>query len=95
MKRRGHGEGSVYKRSDGRWCGVVELNRKSGKRNRKSVYGSTQSEVVKKIAALRAQLDGGMPAPNDQLTVESLLALWLHQEEGKKCRQILLINTSG
>jgi integrase len=84
MKRRGHGEGSVYKRSDGRWCGVVELNRKSGKRNRKSVYGSTQSEVVKKIAALRAQLDGGMPAPNDQLTVESLLALWLHQEEGKK-----------
>lgn len=41
MKRRSNGEGSIYKRSDGRWCGSYY----DEQLNRHYVYGKTQAEV--------------------------------------------------
>ena len=38
--RRGKGEGSIYRRKDGRWVGQYEVNG-----NRRYVYGQTRKEV--------------------------------------------------
>src|SRR5262249_32039187 len=39
MSKRGNQEGSVYKRKDGRWVGVLHLGYANGKRQRKYYYG--------------------------------------------------------
>ena len=43
--------GNMYKRSDGRWVGVVWYMDESGERNRKSFSGTTKQKVGKKITA--------------------------------------------
>lgn len=52
-KKRGNGEGTVRKRSDGRWEGVAVVGHKEdGKQIRKSVFGKTQKEVIRKLREL-------------------------------------------
>jgi hypothetical protein len=46
MKRRGHGEGTIRQRRDGRWEATISLGFEGGKRKRKSYYGNTQAEVL-------------------------------------------------
>ena len=56
MSKRGNGEGSVFQRSDGRWVGKISLGSDaSAKRQRKTVYGKTQKEVIEKLDALKQQ----------------------------------------
>ncbi|HEY6595107.1 MAG TPA: tyrosine-type recombinase/integrase [Asanoa sp.] len=75
--RRGHGEDSIYKDGD-RWRGAVSLGYGSdGKRLRKKVSGQTREEVARKLRKLREQLDAGLPAPDDRLTVGEYLDRWL------------------
>ena len=50
MSRRGNGEGSIYKRNDGRWCGAYY----DADYNRRYVYGKTQTEVRKKLKEKKA-----------------------------------------
>ncbi|MGA8296726.1 MAG: tyrosine-type recombinase/integrase [Acidimicrobiales bacterium] len=77
-KRRGHGEGSIYRRdTDGRWVGSVNLGWENGRRRRKVVYGKTQAEVVRKIKKLNTDISRGLPPPDDRSTVEQLLRRWL------------------
>jgi integrase len=76
--RRAAGEGSIFRRSDGRWAGSVDVGiDASGGRSRKTVYGRTQREVRDKLAAARRQIaEGGRPA-NDRITVAQYLQEWL------------------
>jgi integrase len=55
MARRGHGEGSIFQRKDGRWVGTLNLGWQDGKRARKSFYGRTRREVAE--ALTKAQRD--------------------------------------
>ena len=50
-KRRANGEGSIRKRSDGRWEGryTAGYDPETGKRIVKSVLGKTQAEVKEKL----------------------------------------------
>jgi len=77
MGRRGSGEGSIYRRKDGRWVGQIELRSEGGKRNRKFIYGSTRSEVAKRLSTLLADLDRGIRPPNDKLLLGDFLSEWL------------------
>ena len=80
--RRGHGEGAIYQRADGRWVGAVDLGWDGGKRRRRVVYGRTRAEVRERIRDLQAQIDGGVvPAP-DRLTVAIYLEQWLDRLPG-------------
>jgi len=76
--RRGHGEGSIYRRaSDGRWCCVVDLGWVEGKRKRKVLYGKTRKEVAEKLkVTLRAQQQG-LPIATERQTVAQFLERWL------------------
>jgi integrase len=72
-KRRGNGEGSIYKRKDGLWTAMITLERG----RRKSFYGRTRPEVARKLgAALKANQDG-LPVIGERLTVGAYLADWL------------------
>lgn len=76
-RRRGSGEGSIYQRDEGTWTGAIDFGWVDGKRRRKVVYGTTQSEVVSKLKKLHTQLDAGLPLPDDQITVSELMERWL------------------
>lgn len=73
MARRGHGEGSIYQRSDGRWAASISLE--GGKR--KTFYGKTRKEVQEQLkTALYDQQRGKlMTAPRQ--TVQQFLTHWL------------------
>ena len=72
-KTRANGEGSIYRRKDGRWVGVLSVE--SG--GRKAYYGKTRQDVARKLtAALKATHDGLAPTPDKQ-TVAGFLTHWL------------------
>jgi integrase len=76
-RRRGHGEGSIYRRSDGRWAAMVDLGWHAGKRRRKFLYGQTRAEVANKLAvALKARQEGQVFA-DERTSVEQFLRAWL------------------
>ncbi|MDP9438875.1 MAG: N-terminal phage integrase SAM-like domain-containing protein, partial [Actinomycetota bacterium] len=74
--RRGNGEGSIYKRKDGRWEGRYTAQTPSGPK-RKSVFGKTRAEVAKKLAKAIADADGVIVVDEENLTVEEYLDRWL------------------
>lgn len=47
--RRGHGEGTISKRKDGRWEARVDLGWIDGRRVRRAFYGATRAEVAEKL----------------------------------------------
>jgi hypothetical protein len=53
-KRRGRGEGSIYRRKDGWWTGSISLGFDgNGKRIRRSVNGETKAEIQTKLRNLQ------------------------------------------
>ncbi len=79
MTRRGHHEGSIYKRSDGRWAATVTLGYEGSKRIRKTFYGETRKEVQEQLTKALSDLQQGLPLPNERLTVGAFLTRWLEE----------------
>ena len=75
-RRRGHGEGSIFRRADGRWAAEADLGYAGGKRNRMTVYGRTRREVQEKLDVLRLQQAQGIPLSGRRDSVEALLDRW-------------------
>ena len=78
--RRGNKEGSIYQRSDGKWCGQVLAGYNAlGKPIRKTFYGSTREEVSQKVTEGAYQaFSGNMPATvAAAVTVEKLITDYL------------------
>jgi len=77
MAKRLRGEGSVWLRADGRWCGAINLGWEHGKRRRKYFYGQTAEQVQAAILRARADLAQGLPVVAERQTVEEFLGRWL------------------
>jgi integrase len=78
-KKRGNNEGSITRRSDGRWMAQVTIGRdsKTGKPKRATFYGKTRQEVAEKLTkALRERQQGTFVAPH-KLTLGEWLDTWL------------------
>jgi integrase len=75
-KRRGHGEGAIYRRADGRWTGAIDLGWQDGKRQRKVVYGRTRAEVLGALRRVQSQVEAGLAPPRERLTVAVFLNDW-------------------
>jgi integrase len=75
--RRGHGEGSISQRQDGRWTARVDLGYVNGKRKRKQIYGKTRKEVAEQLKVLLLQQHQGLPIAPERQTVEQFLHRWL------------------
>src|SRR5712692_2327075 len=75
MARRGHGEGSIYQRKDGRWAASITLEG----RKRKTFYGKTRKEVQEQLKiALREQQQGTL-VTGPQQTIKHYLEHWLEE----------------
>jgi hypothetical protein len=73
MPRSGNGEGSIRKRSDGRWEARIFLA--DGKRQ--SLYGKTRAEVVRLRNETVRQRDQGLLAQGERQSVKQFLDGWL------------------
>ena len=77
-KKRPTGEGSVYRRKDGRWEARLTVGRDAnGKPNRQTEYGSTQAEAVAKLQTLRQKRDTHAKGVFGKDTVGGYLCRWL------------------
>jgi integrase len=77
-KRRGNGEGSVYRRKDGRCVG--ECEDANGKR--RYISCKTKAEVRAKLRKLLADRDEGIAYDSENLTVGDYLDRWLGAVKG-------------
>ena len=75
--RRGHGEGTVYQRPDGRWTAQIDLGWVGGRRRRKTVYANSERDVLAKRDQIRNQLVRGVNFTDVPRTVEDWLNEWL------------------
>lgn len=75
--RRGRSEGSIHRRKDGLWCGVVSLGVHAGKRIRRTVYGHTKAEAAEKLRELQSSVDAGRLPDAKSMTLETWLERWL------------------
>jgi hypothetical protein len=71
-KRRDKGEGSIYRRKEGRWVGQYEVNGK-----RRYLSGKTRTEVARKLTRAIAERDAGLVFDAEGLTVGEYLTRWL------------------
>lgn len=83
MGRRANGEGTIYKRADGRWCSSISLP--NGKR--KYLYGKSRKEVVTKLSAAQQDVERGLPIPPERLKVKDFVACWLQDVAKPRVRQ--------
>jgi integrase len=78
-RKRGQGEGSIYKRKDGRWAGVINLGYQEGKLKRKTFYGETREDVRGKLVAALSDQQKGLPVITERQTVAVFLEKWLEE----------------
>jgi integrase len=76
MGRRGNGEGSIYRRKDGRWEARYTVHGAGGPR-RKVLYGKTRGEVAEKLNKALSDRANGLTFDTGNLTVGKYLDHWL------------------
>lgn len=77
MGRRGRGEGAIWRRSDGRWEGRLDLGIVDGRRRRRVVYGRSRAEVASKLGELARAREAGALPTEPSVKLEVYLAAWL------------------
>jgi integrase len=73
MRRRGHGEGSIFKRKDGRWAASITLEN----HKRKTFYGKTKKEVQERLKKAQLEQHQGTFIVRAQQTIAHYLNDWL------------------
>jgi integrase len=82
-KQRGHGEGSIYERKDGRWVASITLEN----RKRKYFYGETRKEVQEKLKVALHEQQQGTLATGPKQTVKQFLDHWLEEVHKPNIKQ--------
>lgn len=82
QRQRGHGEGTITQRPDGRWVAAVSLGwttDAAGKpqRHRKYLYGKTRKEAAEKLKVALREQQQGLPVAVERQTVKTFLERWL------------------
>ena len=85
--KRGNGEGSIFKRNDGKWCGAVTTGRDAeGKLKRQFYYGNTRQEVSDKIIKIQNELNTGTYIEPSKVKVGEWLDIWMKEYMKSKLR---------
>jgi integrase len=72
MAKRANGEGSIYRRADGRWCASITVKGK-----RKHFLSKDREEVARQLTAAKKQRDEGAPIVTARQTVGQYMKTWL------------------
>jgi hypothetical protein len=84
-RRCGNGEGSIYKRTDGRWVGQYFGYTVKGPTYR-YIYGKTRQAVAEKLARVLSERDGGLVFDSGKLTVAEYMDRWLRESARNRLR---------
>ena len=84
MGRRGNGEGSIYRRKDGRWEARYTIHPNGPKR--RTLYGKTRKEVADKLAKALADYASGYTFDTENITVGEYLDRWLNDSDRSSVR---------
>jgi len=76
MAKRGNGEGSIFKRANGRWYSALTYRDDFGEVKRREVSGRTQAEVRAKLRELRERVEAGAPVKDASITMAAWLEDW-------------------
>ena len=71
-KKRGNGQGSIYRRTDGRWVGQYLVHTAKGPKYR-YLYGKTRAVVAEKLTKAMADRDSGLIFDAGKMTVGEYL----------------------
>lgn len=82
MARRGHGDGSIYLRSDGRWAASISL----GNGKRKTFYGKSRKEVQQQLTKALHEQQQGTLITTPQQQVGQFLTRWLEDVHRQSIR---------
>lgn len=85
--KRANGEGSLYKRKDGRYEGSITLPTAGGSKRRICVYGKTREEAHRKLTKIIEESHRGIPLSDKSYKLSEYLDFWLERE---KCRPLTL-----
>ncbi|MBC7242077.1 MAG: hypothetical protein H5T60_06495 [Anaerolineae bacterium] len=69
---RGKGEGTIVKRTDGRYQASLQVNG-----HRRTVYGRARQEVAQRLKALKEWAERQGELPDSKRTVADLIQAWL------------------
>ena len=78
-RKRANGEGTIYKRADGRYEGAAVVPVVGGGRRRLRVYGRTRKEARDRLDKLLDDARAGVPRPRTRLRLGEYLDTWLEQ----------------
>ncbi len=73
--KRGNSEGSIYRRSDGRWAAGISLDRG----RRRTFYARTRQEAARKLNEALRSRENGLPLAGGRLTLAAFLRRWLDE----------------
>src|SRR5262245_27832873 len=76
-RRRGRGEGSIYKRKDGRYAATVSDGYRNGRRRRRTFYGATRKEVRGQLTKALREQQLGLPVVVERQSTGEFLKKWL------------------
>ena len=75
--KRTNGEGTIYRRKDGRYEAAVYVPTASGTRKRIRIYARTRAAVHEKLVAAQRQAQQGIPVADISQRVDEYLDYWL------------------
>ena len=76
-RKRANGEGTIYRRSDGRYEGAAVVPVRGGGRRRVRVYATSRDEAREKLDRMLDDARQGIPRAVQKQTVEDYLDYWL------------------
>ncbi len=76
MSKRGNGEGSIFRRADGKWSAALSYKDVHGQSKRRTLYGRTQAEVRAKLREARERVEAGAPVKDASVTLTAWLEDW-------------------
>ncbi|MCI1964529.1 MAG: site-specific integrase [Oscillospiraceae bacterium] len=76
--RKSNGEGSIFQRSDGRWCAKIQIGTlENGKPKLKFFYSMKYKTVKDKLNAYKALLNNNPDEESNNTTVDEFITNWL------------------
>ncbi|MCU1668491.1 MAG: integrase family protein [Blastococcus sp.] len=77
MAKRANGEGSIFRRADGKWSSELSYRDEYGTPKRRTVYGASQTEVRAKLKEMHDRLEAGAPIKDATMTLTAWLDDWI------------------
>lgn len=85
-RKRGSGEGGLWKRADGLWVGSAEYSAADGQRRQKRVYSKNRNEARRKLDDLKEDLRKGIIPIASSTTVAVWLRYWVDEIKKPKVK---------